>query len=225
MRGRPFFPDRDALRDYHRHLMDEFASHCFDLFAPATSLVLKSPEISVYFAEALELMPDARFVVMTRDPRDQVASEWRIRERAVAAGDASSIERLIVRCRPFMFVAQPYVRYYEPVLAAAAEHSERVMFVRFEDLVQQPGPTVDRLAQFTGFDLSAYEATAKWPRLADSYWAYGSSHEDTPAYGEAIQPERAGAHTEVMSSREARRVARFTAAVATRLGYPTPGTS
>jgi hypothetical protein len=220
IRALPFFADRAAFRTFYTQLIDTFVSHCFDAFPGSTSLMLKSPEISLYFSEALELLPDAKFVIATRDPRDQVASEWSIHERRLAEPTSGWRERKTVRLRPFKRIARQYVNYYEPVLAAETRYLGRVHFVKYEDLVQHPARTLADLGEFTGLDLSGYEPSAPWPRVADTYWAYGSRPGDTPLYGAAIDKTRVGAYGDVMSEREARRVQGVCAGVAARLGYP-----
>jgi hypothetical protein len=81
IRALPFFHDDDELRGFYQRLLEGFTNHCWRRFGADAALVLKSPELSLYLGEARELLPRARVVVTFRDPRDQVASEWRVIER------------------------------------------------------------------------------------------------------------------------------------------------
>ena len=81
IRALPFFRDEDELRAFYRRLLGEFVSHCRNRFGRDAALILKSPELSLYLEEALEVFPEARFLATIRDPRDQVASEWRVVEK------------------------------------------------------------------------------------------------------------------------------------------------
>jgi hypothetical protein len=214
IRALPYFADRSALRDFYREQLAAFVRHCRRHFAAASVLLLKSPEISLFFPEALELFPSARFVVTTRDPRDQVASEWRVLERRQLDWD-----REVLRDRAFERLAAFYVDYYQPILQGLHSDRERIYVQRFEDLVQDPERAIAGLGRFAGLDLRAFDPTQDWPRVAPSYWAYGTSPSDTPYYGRAIEAGRVATYREVMSEDEAARVIIACGEVAATLGY------
>lgn len=237
-RALPFFDDRDALAAYFRNLLDQFHDHCRTRFSPASTVIFKSPELSLVFDDAYELMPDARFVVIARDPRDQVASEFAVTRRRLkqpadaehAAGRrfASMISfarrvelHQIVKLRRFGALARRYVAYYAPILDHLRGRSDRILLVHYEDLVDDPARVVEQLEAFTGLDLSEYDPTRDWQSLGDSYWAYGVSADDTPHYGKSVERSRVGAYREAMSERQARRVQRVCAHTANALGYHT----
>lgn len=106
------------------------AQHDFGAHRP---LVLKHPEFT-YHLEMLEaLFPETMIVNMLRDPRAAISSsmarwpkasiEWRIRRwiRAVAAAEAWQ-----------------------------QRHPDRILTLRYEDLVREPTAALDRLCQFLG---------------------------------------------------------------------------
>lgn len=201
VRAQPFFSDEDELRVFYRSLLDKFVSHCSERFGHEKSLVLKSPELSLTFDEVRELFPDAAYVVTLRDPRDQVASEWRVLEKRRTAHDVEVLER-----RDFGALARAFIRYYTPIANALEANAEGILVQSFEQMVGDFGSAVARLTAFTGLDLSGFNPDRPWPRLADSYWAYGTSPSDTPHYGQPIEAARAGSHTESMSTDEAGQV-------------------
>jgi hypothetical protein len=213
IRALPFFGDESELRAFYRTFFSEFVRHCRSRFGAEASLVLKSPELSLFFGEACELFPGARFLVMVRDPRDQVASEWRVIERR--RGDAEDLR--ILRERDFATLALHYVRYYEPILAALDHSAARIYVQPYEQLVTRPEDAIAGLSAFTGLDLSRFDPRAAWPRVADSYWAYGTSPSDTPYYGRPVEPTRVGSYPASMSRNEADQVASLCAAVTDRL--------
>lgn len=215
VRALPFFADPPAFRAFYRRLLDVFLRHCREHFRDSRVLVLKSPELSLFFPEAHDLLPEARFVVTTRDPRDQVASEWQVLERRRGDWDAK-----ILRDRDFSTLAASFVHYYRPVVEVIERDPARIHLLRYEDLVQRPERALERLGAFTGLDLRAFDPKRAWPRVAATYWAYGTSPSDTPLYGGAIDASRVGSHAEVMSREEARLVGDACAEVAERLGYP-----
>lgn len=213
IRALPFFRDRGEFRDFYRSVLVEFLAHCRRRFGVGSSLVLKSPELSLVFSEAYDLFPEARFLVTTRDPRDQVASEWRVVEKR----RGSETDVRILRERDFEALARFYIRSYEPILGVLERSPGRIHVQAYEELVTRPGDALARLAEFTGLRLGRFDPRAPWPRVAETYWAYGTSPSDTPHYGQPIEPARVGSYTESMSEDEARLVQAICAPVTARL--------
>jgi hypothetical protein len=213
IRALPFFRDEDELRTFYCRFLGEFISHCRDRFGRDAAVILKSPELSLFCEEAIEIFPDARFLATIRDPRDQIASEWRVIEKR--QGSAEDLR--IVRERDFDALALQYVRYYEPILAVVDRAPGRIHLQKYEQLVTRPREALTELEAFTGLDLQGFDPQAAWPRVADTYWAYGTSPSDTPYYGGAIEPRRVGTYAESMSEEEARRVEAACANITSRL--------
>jgi hypothetical protein len=88
--------------------------------------------------------------------------------------------------------------------------------------VIHPREALTKLERFTGLDLHGFDPHAAWPRVADSYWAYGTSPSDTPQYGKAIDPRRVGSYVESMSEEEAGRVDAVCASVTNRFATLLP---
>lgn len=212
MRASPFFRDEDELREFYRRFLGEFFSHCRDRFGRDAALILKCPELSLYIEEALEIVPDARVLATIRDPRDQIASEWRVIERR--QGHAEDLR--ILRERDFDTLAVQYVRYYEPIVAVLDRDPGRIHLQEFEQLVTHPREALAGLEAFTGLDLQGFDPQADWPRVSGTFWGF-TSPSDTPYYGRAIEPSRVGSYAESMSLSEARRVEAACASVTSRL--------
>lgn len=195
--GEPFFADSNEMVAVVRAMLQPFWAHCAKRSPGATTLVLKSPELAPVLSCAIDLIRPARIVATVRDPRDQVASEWRVLQRRRSPGDCGILER-----RDFLRLADTYVRYCDGVVAAAGQ-SPALMVVQFEDLVRHSRETIALLAQHLGLDLESFDPDGDWTSLAPSYWAYGSSPSDTPLYGKPIDPARVGAYHDVMNRAEA----------------------
>ena len=214
IRALPCFRDTNALRAYHRGMLADFVAHCGEHFAPARILVLKSPELSLHFQDALELLPDADVVVSIRDPRDQVASEWRVLERRRSTSDLD-----ILANRNFGALAAAYMRYYKSIAGSSELAGTRVTVQRFEDIAVDFEHSAQRLGAKLGLDLSAFDPNQNWPRIGDTYWAYGSSPSDTQHYGGPLARHRVGAYSEVMTEAEAALVFGSCEPIASRFGY------
>lgn len=81
------------------------------------------------------LGPEATYVHITRDPRDVVASHF--------ANDFGRTLEEIMRA---------WVNYGEQFEKFAADHPERTLVVRYEDLVHRPGEVVSRVCEVAALD-------------------------------------------------------------------------
>lgn len=104
----------------------------------------KTPANALAFEQIGKILPEARFMMMVRDPRDIVNSMKSVRDRFVASGK-----------RPPRFVrsvaasVEEINRFYEAGLAAAKNDS-RVLPVYYEDLVEEPEQEVRRICDHVG---------------------------------------------------------------------------
>lgn len=124
---------------------------CLDLLLPladrmqAPRLSEKTPENVLVFPELARLFPNARFIHVVRDPRAIVASLLQVGERARRKGRkpapfTADVDAAIRRVR----------RSLEKGAQAVREHPERVLTVRYEDVVENPERETRRICDFLG---------------------------------------------------------------------------
>lgn len=141
--------------------------------------VLKSPAHLGILPQLLSVIPDARIVVMVRDPREAVASACSLftlhsgayagkaRERPIGPVIAASLARTLIRG-----------------LEAAVREPERVQVVRYEDLVDRPVETLREI--HAGFEIpfpATLETAASAWLEANPRGLHGVHHYDLASYG------------------------------------------
>ncbi|GIW74499.1 MAG: sulfotransferase [Phycisphaerales bacterium] len=149
MAGIPFDPQRfDTLTEgAPRHLATllaawlrmaaEAATRTFDRPMP-TLIGEKSPGHTPYALELLAMMPGSSVVHIVRDPRDVAVSQreaWKASPLAVA-----------IRWR----IDQQHQETYEQII-----HPSRFATVRYEDLVREPKPQLQRLCAVLGIEFDS----------------------------------------------------------------------
>lgn len=107
----------------------------------------KTPRNVLVFPELLDLFPAARFIFVVRDPRAVVASLLRVRERMLKrgirpTGPTATLAAAIAHTREYLTAG----------FHARAKDSERVLNVRYEDLVADPMVETKRICEHLALD-------------------------------------------------------------------------
>jgi hypothetical protein len=159
----------------------------------------------------MDYFPRARFVICVRDPRDQVVSELNVIERrdALNAAGGSSLIGL----------AQRFGRAVDATLAAFAVAPHRFHFVRYEDLVSEPTRVIPELAAFCGLDLSGFDPSGDWRRMAVSRDQLALRPSFSQLYGRPISVSRVGRYRERLSPDEVSKVEQETRTAMARFNY------
>lgn len=104
----------------------------------------KTPANALVLSELEQLLPEARFIMMIRDPRKIVNSMRSVRDKFLAKGK-----------RPPRFVrsvagsVQEVNRYHAAALLAA-QASSKIMIVHYEDIIQNPQLVVEAVCKHVG---------------------------------------------------------------------------
>ncbi|HEY9842710.1 MAG TPA: sulfotransferase [Candidatus Obscuribacterales bacterium] len=155
--NRHFFADLAALQAHSR----AFFAGVFSGLAPKPDdvLVLKDPAATLSLAEALEIFPASRCVLMLRDPRDIVASLLAVGQRleGTDADYTFTIDNL-------PGVIHYAIKHYAQTYALLQDESARtrILPVYYERLVLQPEAELERLRNFTGLALNGYRPDQPW---------------------------------------------------------------
>jgi hypothetical protein len=117
---------------------------------------LQEAGLERHLGTILDAFPDARCVVMVRDPRDRLAAVLADRSRPGAAGPTTAAWLASIR----------------QARRARASHPDRVLIVRLEDLASKPAET---LAQICGHVGATFDEWMMQPGGADPFGALRSS--------------------------------------------------
>ena len=136
------------------------------------TVVEKSVENIEIVPVLLGLSPIARVIQITRDPHDNLAS----------------IRRTIVRRDQHYPPLRPLVSAIATATIAAQRNGrvypDRVLTIRYEELVQDIGPTMEAVAAFLGID---FEESLLSPTVAGAPWAGNSSRSvNQPRLGQPV---------------------------------------
>jgi hypothetical protein len=148
--------DRDKLlADLKKHTTGKsFTEVCREVYAhyaqvsgKADAVLLgdKNPTYTLFIPQLARLFPQARFLVLVRDHRDNILSYRQV------GFDLQSIPALAARWK----------HYHHAVLKSKAMIGDRLHIVKYESLIAEPDATVAAVCRFLGVDYQ--------PRMLEFY--------------------------------------------------------
>jgi len=116
---------------------------------PVLAVGEKTPGNIDAFAFLGELIPRSKCIQVLRDPRDGAISAWHHNWRM----NPPEVNKLAPTLSQFVKgFADRWVQHVGGSLKFGALHPDRYLGVRYDDLLDQPGPTLARLCGFLGVD-------------------------------------------------------------------------
>ena len=197
-----YFDDTEQLRRICAGYTEEFLATTAKRYARPKHLVLKHPQLTRHFPWLHLLTPDSRFIVIVRDPRDTVASTVSAMKKGATEFGTLDTAGL----------ANDMLLYYTACFRCRLDSFHRqTVYVTYEGLVQDPGPVVSALQEFTGIDLSGFtpdmgemRSEVDFDSEARQQRALHSEH-----YGQAVSRDRVGRFADVLSDEDVRAVERI----------------
>lgn len=153
IRYKDYFGPRENFDRFTRNILQNYFDLTRSRYQPAKALILKNPEVTSQFPLLGNWFAEARFVVNIRDPRDTIASIVEVGQRHLARGVTSPQSRL---GRDMKSLSSFYKSYYVNIFTpAAVPIRDRILFVRYEDIMTNPVNVVRQIGEFCGltFDL------------------------------------------------------------------------
>jgi hypothetical protein len=144
-----FYGTTERFDGFAKSTVDGFLRAASDQLRPAKALALKNPELTVHFPGLAQWYPMAKLIVMVRDPRDTIAS---ILDVAVRHRQSGVDSQLAGMGRDMAALARFYKSYYADALQSP-KCKDRVLVVKYEDLVRNPGQVLAPLSGILGIRL------------------------------------------------------------------------
>ncbi len=201
---------------YFALMIDQYVERTRAMQGNPQHVVLKSPEFSLVLEEMVLAQPDARFVVCVRDPRDQITSDLEVQNKDDAGkmvGDGRTY-------RDISAAAKTLNGYYAKVAAAERLAPERILYVRYEEVLQDFAATLNRLNAFTGMRDNQFDPARDWPRYASISDLEPNYADYTPYYGKPLEASRIGRYRQFLDRKEVHRIETDCGELMRRFGYP-----
>ncbi|PPT06761.1 hypothetical protein CKA32_005188 [Geitlerinema sp. FC II] len=220
--GDTYFDDLQDYAEFSRPWVTAFLDKTARRYGNAKHLVLKSPELTKYFPDLFELVSEAKFLMLLRDPRDAIASLLQVGDKLKNKGENPTLVRML-ETSDMAGLAQFYNAYYRPCQRCRdTEFWNRTRYVQYEGLVRHPQAAIAQLEAFTGLSLKDFDPDRTWnrsrldfDRLPERYRPWWS----TPLYGKALSANSIGRYREVLTEQQIRDIERECADIFELGGY------
>lgn len=204
LHSRDYFDDREHLRETCAAEVRRFLDMTRARYGDAANLVLKYPQLTPLFPYLHQLLPEAKFVISLRDPRDGVASAVTSKRKGAPEFHNFSLADIAHA------LTQSYISC---VFCCEPSFSERTVYSKYEDLVTDPAAIMGKLSAFTGIefgDIDPHQAPA------EAGWAPDMALQREQAtfnelHGRPISAERIGRHRDVLTAAETQEVEQISA--------------
>ncbi|QEX23602.1 hypothetical protein FRZ61_35400 [Hypericibacter adhaerens] len=186
-----YFESETAFEAFGRETLQRFLAAVSARYPEARQLVLKNPELAYHFSIAAKLLPQARFVLVVRDPRDIIASMLQVADRQRAAGLSTP---LVEMGRNMERLSDMVLGYYADSYSNVALLQGRLHVVLYERIAQGDPTAIDGLRRFSGLAIDgrpADLAPQTWQRqrsdqFVGAFWS--------PGWQEGVNSPRVGSH-------------------------------
>ncbi|MHA2066769.1 MAG: sulfotransferase family protein [Candidatus Thorarchaeota archaeon] len=153
------YPGDHAFTDYWKDIpqfTEYIKKHIDELFTmfkeihQCEIMVLKRPQMTAHLPILAEMYPEAKFVVTVRDPLDVAASLKKVKRR-YALEDGKQADPFISQS-VFDMMAAYSATMLMLTERSSAFHENRLMYIKYEGLVNYTSSTVSKLREFSGLD-------------------------------------------------------------------------
>ena len=146
-----YFESRQELTNFHRSLIQPYLDRVLSRFGSRDDAIIvqKEPRMTEYFPEVGTLLPRSKFVVLIRDLRDVIASQIvRSNKNGIAYQPDQDLDR--------------YIRTLRRLILDRKKLEGRLLFVRYEGLVNSPTQVMSQVWHFLEMDNLHVDKQTRW---------------------------------------------------------------
>lgn len=199
-----YFTSLEELRNFNAIWAKAFLEHTLHRYAPIKHLVLKEPHLTMLFPEIYELISEAKFLIIVRDPRDTIASMIEVGERLASQG-YDDIFTTMFTTRDMKQLCNHYKSFYAPSIHyQVPDFHNQLLYIKYELLVENPALQIDRIKSFTNLTLNQFNQNATWQRSQINFSATSPDYNPwyTELYGKAISATQVNRYRQVLTESE-----------------------
>ncbi len=211
-----FFSDLDDTRDFFSAWVKAFIDKVHSRYASAEHLAIKSITLGRHCADLAKLLPEARFLVSVRDPRDIIASMITVGQKQEQLGRPNQYPRNIEQLALSVMTS-----YRASATSTAEDFRRRTYFAKYEELTSDPVSSIAAIERWTGLDFSGFDLSKEWPRSLVDFAQHKTDDPFlTEQYGIGISSKPVGRFQSVLTDAEITHAEQICAPMMKMFRYP-----
>jgi hypothetical protein len=203
-----FAGNRQAFAAYHGQLMRAVLHDIWQQVGQPKKLALKDPLLSSNIANLAQLIPQTRYVLSIRDPRDVVASRVTVMRKSNP--QATIGDQDIAR------ICQEFLASYAPLIKSGDLFKGRALVVPYEGLTRSGD--LKPVEAFMG--ITCHPDRVWKSELTDVHNAAGKTEWHTDQYGKPLNADSIGNYAKILSEPQVRLVLAQCGPLMQALGVP-----
>ncbi|MCK2055485.1 sulfotransferase [Methylobacterium sp. 37f] len=176
-----YFENHDKFLSFHSGIMSNIISMIHNQLDRPARLTLKDPIMTRFFHHVAQMLPQARFVVIYRDPRDAILSRLNVSRRLQSGSEPSKAE--------IESACLEYNISYSGIIAHPHILNHRMIVLNYNDFVS--GKELSKLESFGIFGM---EPAKVWSSGRTQISEYRADPWSTDLYGVALSPRSINRH-------------------------------
>lgn len=153
------FFDLDMTKQFYAKWIQSFLDEIHKKYSHFEKIAIKSISLAPYISLLHELLPDIRYCISVRDPRDIVASMIEVGLKQQQIGKQPQYHR-----DAHNLSLQVMDNYIPAINSSSKEFHKMVTWVKYESLVYNTASIISQLEHDLDLDLSLYNPDQNWPR-------------------------------------------------------------
>lgn len=189
-----YFDTLYDFKKFHKELINKYLNHIRDRWGHDKQIVQKEPTMTLYFPEILELVENSLFIVMIRDPRDTISSQIVRHTESIGENYKRNVQGLL----------NEYFNRYNRLLTNKQIFDNQLLFVQYEQLINQTDLVLDRLRKFTGLKLAIDPREDTWAAKRDL-----NNESYSPLDGKPLSNKSIGNYKNILTDQEISLIEQF----------------
>lgn len=196
-----YFDSKEDFILFHRSILKSFLDKLQAKYQ-SKHLVLKEPHLTPLLPFVSLLLPESKFVMIVRDPRDTVVSMLKVKERMLENGGRHAYTRM-----QLLDFAYNYMSFYAPVLNEQnPKFKENRFFIRYENLVNDPEGTVAEICRRTGLVIDNLVPDTPFERTVTNKDSQRTSFWMTDLSQQGISKQNAGQFVSYLTPEQIKKI-------------------